>query len=194
MVHATHASNEETSGNDLFMTYRNLALLLVGALIIVLPEEGVGAGAGLGEQPGNSPGVAMTIPKHPSLNVLQEKLEVCGVNPQCGFYRDGFCATGEDDHGLHVVCAVVTQEFLEFSRTQGNDLITPRPHLRFPGLTPGDRWCLCALRWKEALIHQVAPPVVLEATHAKALEIIPLEDLKKHQAPRPEKPEPSKKK
>jgi len=115
------------------------------------------------------------------LNVLQKELVSCGKNPVTGYYRDGFCATGDDDGGVHVVCAEVTQEFLDFSKARGNDLITPMPRFDFKGLKPGDRWCLCAARWKEALENQVAPPVVLEATHAKALEFVSLDELQKHQ-------------
>lgn len=94
-----------------------------------------------------------------------------------GFYRDGNCQTGPEDHGTHVVCARVTQEFLEYSRSRGNDLMTPIPMFRFPGLQPGDKWCLCVSRWYEAYQAGVAPPVVLEATHAKALEVVDLETL-----------------
>jgi len=94
-----------------------------------------------------------------------------------GFYRDGCCNTGPQDRGLHVVCAVVTEEFLAFSKGRGNDLSTPRPEYRFPGLEGGDQWCLCALRWKEAFEAGVAPGVRLEATHEKALEVIEFEDL-----------------
>ncbi|MEM1350513.1 MAG: DUF2237 domain-containing protein, partial [Myxococcota bacterium] len=97
-----------------------------------------------------------------------------------GFYRDGCCNTGPQDRGLHVVCAVVTDEFLAFSAARGNDLSTPRPEFRFPGLTGGDQWCLCALRWKEALEASVAPGVRLEATHEKALEVLELDDLLAH--------------
>jgi hypothetical protein len=97
-----------------------------------------------------------------------------------GFYRDGFCRTGADDLGLHVVCAEVTAEFLQFSALCGNDLSTPNPAFGFPGLQPGDRWCLCVLRWKEALEAGVAPPVVLEATHISALEFVDLDDLQRH--------------
>jgi uncharacterized protein (DUF2237 family) len=95
-----------------------------------------------------------------------------------GFYRDGCCKTGADDHGSHVVCAMVTKEFLAYTKARGNDLSTPNPW--FPGLKPGDRWCLCASRWKEALDAGVAPPVVLEATHEKALKYVSLDDLKRH--------------
>jgi hypothetical protein len=97
-----------------------------------------------------------------------------------GFYRDGSCHTGPQDVGTHVVCARVTQAFLEFSVARGNDLVTPVPQFRFPGLKPGDKWCLCVLRWKEAFAAGVAPPVVLAATHEKALDFVTLADLKRH--------------
>jgi len=113
-------------------------------------------------------------------NVLGTDLEVCCTSPMTGFYRDGFCSTGGQDVGMHVVCAQVTAEFLEFTKSQGNDLSTPMPQYNFPGLRPGDRWCLCAGRWQEALEAGVAPPVVLEATHARALEVCSLEDLKQY--------------
>ena len=104
----------------------------------------------------------------------------CSLEPLTGFYRDGCCATGPDDTGRHVVCAIVTAAFLSFSRERGNDLITPRAEYRFPGLNPGDRWCLCALRWKEALEAGVAPLVVLESTHEAALRYVTMEDLLQH--------------
>ncbi len=113
-------------------------------------------------------------------NVLGGPLAPCCTAPMTGFYRDGSCHTGPQDVGTHVVCAQVTREFLDFSVARGNDLVTPVPQLRFPGLRPGDRWCLCALRWKEALDARVAPPVVLAATHEKALDFVALEDLKRH--------------
>ena len=113
-------------------------------------------------------------------NVLGGPLATCCTAPMTGFYRDGNCHTGPQDFGTHVVCARVTREFLEFSVARGNDLVTPVPQFDFPGLTPGDRWCLCALRWKEALDAGVAPPVVLAATHEKALEFVSLADLKRH--------------
>lgn len=116
-------------------------------------------------------------------NVLGTELEPCGLEPRTGFFRDGCCRTGPDDDGVHVVCAVVTAEFLAFSRAQGNDLITPAPQWGFPGLRPGDRWCLCASRWAEALEAGVAPPVVLAATHARALDWVSLDDLRRHVAP-----------
>ncbi len=113
-----------------------------------------------------------------SLNVFDEPLETCGEDPVTGFYRDGCCNTSEQDGGSHTVCAVLTEEFLDYSRTQGNDLITPRPEFGFPGLKPGDRWCLCASRWYEAEQHGAAPRVHLKATHRRALERVPLETLK----------------
>ena len=113
-------------------------------------------------------------------NVLGEPLALCGNRPMTGFYRDGCCDTGPDDQGRHTVCAQVTAEFLEFSAGRGNDLVTPRPEFGFPGLKPGDRWCLCADRWLEALASGVAPPVVLTATHEATLDIIDLADLKAH--------------
>ncbi len=114
------------------------------------------------------------------LNVLGAELQACSFDPLTGFYRDGCCRTDASDRGSHVICARVTADFLAFSMTRGNDLITPRPEYRFAGLKPGDRWCLCALRWKEALEAGVAPPVHLEATHQKALDYVSLEDLKAH--------------
>lgn len=114
------------------------------------------------------------------LNVLGEPLATCSTAPMTGFYRTGCCATGPDDRGAHVVCAQVTRAFLEFSRSRGNDLVTPAPAFGFPGLRPGDRWCLCAARWREALMAGVAPPVVLAATHERALELVDMADLKRH--------------
>lgn len=113
-------------------------------------------------------------------NVLGGELEVCCGAPMTGFYRDGKCRTGADDRGVHVVCAEVTAEFLAFTQAQGNDLSTPMPDFGFPGLQPGDRWCLCAERWKEALEAAIAPPVALAATHTKALDYVTLEELKAH--------------
>lgn len=113
-------------------------------------------------------------------NVFGEELETCSTNPMTGFFRDGCCSTDAQDLGMHVVCAEVTEEFLEFSKATGNDLSTPNPDFDFPGLKPGDRWCVCALRWKEAMDKGVAPPVVLTSTHESVLEVISLEDLKRH--------------
>ena len=113
-------------------------------------------------------------------SVLGRPLATCCRKPRTGFYRTGRCDTGPGDMGLHVVCARVTAEFLAFSKAHGNDLSTPYPDAGFPGLKPGDRWCLCAERWKEALDAGSAPQVVLEATHAVTLHIVPLEELKKY--------------
>ena len=112
------------------------------------------------------------------LNVYGEPIEECCSRPLTGFYRNGSCDTGPDDLGVHSVCVSVTAEFLEYSRSRGNDLSTPMPAYGFPGLKPGDCWCLCAERWKEALADGMAPPVKLAGTHAKTLEIVPLEALK----------------
>jgi uncharacterized protein len=114
-------------------------------------------------------------------NVLGTPLVPCSYDPLTGYYRDGCCNTDAHDHGTHVVCARVTQEFLVYSLERGNDLMTPRPEHRFAGLEAGDRWCLCASRWKEALEAGVAPPVVLECTHAKALAFVTLAQLRAHE-------------
>lgn len=114
------------------------------------------------------------------LNVLGEPLAPCSEEPLTGFFRDGCCNTSPEDLGRHVVCCRVTAEFLEFSKSRGNDLSTPHPEFGFPGLQPGDQWCLCAARWQEALEAGRAPRVVLQATHAAALKIVKLADLKKH--------------
>lgn len=116
----------------------------------------------------------------PALNILGETLEPCCFDPMTGFYRDGHCNTGEDDIGRHTVCVVMTEGFLRFSKSRGNDLATPRPEFGFPGLRPGDRWCLCAERWKEAHDAGTAPRVVLSATHIESLSVIPIGDLKSH--------------
>lgn len=113
-------------------------------------------------------------------NVLGTELAVCSTDPMTGFYRDGCCNTGGQDVGIHVVCAVMTADFLEFSKARGNDLSTPMPMYQFPGLKPGDRWCLCAARWKEAFDAGMAPQVCLEATHVSALEYASLEELQEH--------------
>jgi len=112
-------------------------------------------------------------------NVLGDELGLCGTSPLTGFNRDGCCQTGPHDAGTHVVCAQVSAEFLAFSRSRGNDLTTAVPVHGFPGLKPGDRWCLCATRWREALQAGVAPHVVLSATHEKVLEYVSLDDLKR---------------
>jgi uncharacterized protein len=113
-------------------------------------------------------------------NVLGEPLVPCSLDPVTGYYRDGCCNTGPLDIGRHVVCVRVNAAFLAFSQSRGNDLATPLPEHGFPGLKPGDRWCLCAARWKEALGAGMAPPVVLAATHEAALQLIRLDDLKRH--------------
>jgi len=117
---------------------------------------------------------------HDALNVLGTPLVPCSYDPLTGYYRDGCCNTDAHDHGSHVVCAKVTAAFLAFSRQRGNDLVTPIPEYRFAGLKPGDRWCLCARRWKEAFDAGVAPPVVLASTHVKALEFVTLAELQAH--------------
>ncbi len=113
-------------------------------------------------------------------NILGTELEPCCHEPKTGFFRDGFCRTDHHDHGRHVICAEITQAFLDFTKSHGNDLSTPQPAFNFPGLKPGNRWCLCALRWQEALEAGVAPPVILSACHAKVLAYVSIEDLKKH--------------
>ena len=113
-------------------------------------------------------------------NVLGEPLETCSERPLTGFTRTGSCETGPQDAGVHTVCARVTQAFLEFSWSRGNDLVTPVPEQGFPGLKPGDQWCICAARWKEALAAGCAPHVCLRATHARTLEIVALAELKAH--------------
>jgi uncharacterized protein (DUF2237 family) len=114
------------------------------------------------------------------LNVLGEELEPCGTEPLTGFYRDGCCSSGPEDLGSHTVCAVVTAEFLSHQQQVGNDLSTPRPEWRFPGLQPGDRWCVVAMRWLQAYEDGVAAPVVLASTHERALDVIPIEALREH--------------
>ncbi len=113
------------------------------------------------------------------VNVFGETLETCNTSPMTGFFRDGCCNTGDQDLGSHTVCIEITRDFLDFSRAHGNDLSTPIPEFNFPGLYPGDRWCLCAARWLEAYKDGMAPRVVLGGTHSRALEIIPLNLLKK---------------
>jgi uncharacterized protein (DUF2237 family) len=113
-------------------------------------------------------------------NILGTALRDCCHNPKTGYYRDGFCRAQADDIGNHSVCAVMTEEFLEFSASSGNDLTTPRPEFGFPGLKPGDQWCLCASRWTDALEAGVAPPVILESCSQAALEEVKLKDLEAH--------------
>lgn len=115
-------------------------------------------------------------------NVLGTELKCCCLKPLTGFYRDGFCQTGVDDTGRHTVCTFVTEDFLEFSKSVGNDLSTPRPEFNFAGLKEGDKWCLCALRWREAFDAGVAPKIILESTHEATLRYVSLEDLKEYAA------------
>ena len=128
----------------------------------------------------NDRGNDMAYDKDPSVNVLGGALEPCSTDPMTGFFRNGACDTCAEDQGSHTVCAVMTAEFLAYSKYLGNDLSTPRPEFAFPGLKPGDHWCLCAARFLQADHEGVAPRVRLEATHRRALEIVPLELLKAH--------------
>ena len=121
-------------------------------------------------------------------NVLGKDLEPCGTDPVTGFYRDGSCTCGPEDIGVHAVCAVMTTEFLEHQRSVGNDLTTPRPEWSFPGLHPGDRWCVVAARWRQAYDEGVAAPVVLASTHERALDVIPLGWLREHAVDVPSDP------
>lgn len=114
------------------------------------------------------------------INVLGEPLTACCFAPKTGYFRDGYCRTDDSDYGSHVVCAEMTDSFLAFSKSRGNDLSTPRPEFGFPGLNAGDRWCVCALRWKEAWQAGMAPPVILEACEQSALMVIPLAALQEH--------------
>jgi uncharacterized protein len=121
-------------------------------------------------------------------NVLGEDLEPCGTDPVTGFYRDGSCTCGPEDIGVHAVCAVMTTEFLEHQRSVGNDLSTPRPEWSFPGLHPGDRWCVVAARWRQAYEEGLAAPIVLASTHERALDVIPLGWLREHAVDVPSDP------
>jgi uncharacterized protein len=120
------------------------------------------------------------VPVTDELNVLGGALEVCGLDPTTGFFRNGCCSTGPDDLGSHTICVVVTAEFLEHQHQVGNDLVTPRPEYRFPGLRPGDRWCVVAVRWLQAYQAGAAAPVVLASTHERAVDLVPLEMLRQH--------------
>jgi uncharacterized protein len=113
-------------------------------------------------------------------NVLGSELQPCSFDPLTGFFRDGCCNSSQEDYGSHTVCAQMTEAFLAFSIEKGNDLSTPRPEYRFPGLRAGDRWCVCAGRWREAAEAGVAPPVIMESTHERALEVVALADLEYH--------------
>ncbi len=114
-------------------------------------------------------------------NVLGTELQSCCTDPMTGFYRDGYCQTGPRDYGVHTVCAIMTEEFLAYTSSCGNDLSTPNPAYGFPGLKPGDGWCLCVSRWKEAMDKGIAPPVFLEGCHEKSLTVVSLSDLKTHE-------------
>ena len=122
------------------------------------------------------------VEKADSINVLGERLAPCSQDPVTGFFRDGCCNTSAEDRGSHTVCVLLTAEFLDFSRSRGNDLSTPRPEFGFPGLKAGDRWCLCAARWREAMRAGCAPRVVLEATHEAVLQYVSLDELRTHAA------------
>ena len=122
----------------------------------------------------------MSVAGQLALNVLGGPLQECGTDPMTGFYRDGCCGTGPQDVGSHTVCAVVTAEFLAHQQRVGNDLSTPRPEHSFPGLQPGDRWCVVAIRWMQAYLDGAAAPVVLVSTHERALDVIPLEALQEN--------------
>ncbi|WP_031498746.1 DUF2237 family protein [Bryobacter aggregatus] len=117
---------------------------------------------------------------NPQRNVLGQILVPCSTNPMTGFFRTGCCETNEEDTGRHLICALMTEDFLAFSKAAGNDLSTPHPEFGFPGLKPGDQWCLCALRWKEALEAGCAPQVVLESTHHSVLQFVTMPDLHAH--------------
>jgi uncharacterized protein len=125
----------------------------------------------------------MADDREASVNVLGEPLKPCGFDPMTGFYRDGCCNTGPEDRGRHLVCVRVTEAFLTFSRAMGNDLSTPRPEFGFPGLHEGDRWCLCASRWREAWEAGAAPRVILASTHRATLSVVPLEVLEEYAMP-----------
>lgn len=124
--------------------------------------------------------MATPTPTDPVLNVLGTTLQSCCTDPVTGWYRDGYCRTEDRDRGIHVVCAVMTEDFLRYTSQCGNDLSTPAPQYNFPGLKPGDHWCLCVSRWKEAMDAGVAPKVVLTATHQKALTVVTIEELQAH--------------
>ena len=121
-------------------------------------------------------------------NVLGEALQPCGTDPMTGFFRDGCCSTGPEDVGSHTVCAVMTREFLEHQAAVGNDLVTPQPEWSFPGLSPGDRWCVVAVRWAQAYDDGAAAPVVLASTHERALDVIPIDILQQHAVDVPSDP------
>jgi hypothetical protein len=149
-------------------------------ILLTAPPKTLRSGSDSALAPMLSAAVDAILTRMPDRNVLGGELEPCGTDPLTGFYRDGCCHTGPDDLGSHTICAVVTGEFLEHQRRIGNDLTTPMPQYHFPGLVPGDRWCVTAINWLRAHRDGVAAPVVLASTHERALEIVPLEALQKH--------------
>ena len=158
------------------------ALPVVAAGLLALAGTGRAAGvAGAAMGGGNGAPATAAAARHVGeRNVLGGQLELCGTAPRTGFFRDGYCCTGTEDRGVHVVCAQVTAGFLEYTKGRGNDLSSPAPMYGFPGLRPGDRWCLCASRWAEAERAGHAPRVFLEATHSAALSIVDLDTLQKY--------------
>ena len=144
--------------------YLFIILLMVSSSIIIVAQDNQNRNYPMGEGPN----------KHAN-NVYGEPLQMCCVDPLTGFYRNGQCLTGAEDYGTHIVCAIVTEEFLQYSKSKGNDLITARPEYNFPGLKAGDGWCLCISRWLEAIEVGVAPPINLAATHEKALQYTTIE-------------------
>ena len=155
------------------------AWLSIAALLFVLPGcEAVQAGpCGLTDSCAQDESLDTTVPVE--MSVRGKPVATCSTDPMTGFFRDGTCRTGPSDRGIHTVCAEVDDRFLDFTASRGNDLRTPSTRSRFPGLVAGDRWCLCAARWLEAHEHDMAPKVYLRATHQRALEIVPLESLKR---------------
>ena len=141
-----------------------------------LTAQCVGCDEGVREGDAPNAATAMSTPR----NVLGTELQACSLDPLTGWFRDGSCRTNDMDHGTHVVCARMTEAFLAYTKSRGNDLGTPRPEYRFPGLKPGDQWCLCALRWREAHEAGLAPPVVLESTHERALQYVELDVLRNY--------------
>ena len=155
---------------------RRIFILLLGLSMLTCTQKKEGASCNPMQETNPTNTMESKTP-HRGKNVLGKELKIAGTDPITGYYRDGYCTSGAEDRGVHVVAAVLTDEFLQFSKSRGNDLITPIPAYGFPGLKANDRWCLCARRWKEAFEAGIAPPVDLEATHEKALEFVTLEQL-----------------
>ena len=166
--------HEKGRGNTQLIRYLYRAFTLIALLLAQVSD----AYAQRCEQPAHGREMRVESEQSEARNVLGSALERCGCEPMTGFYRDGFCATGSRDIGSHTVCAIMTEEFLTFTKSKGNDLTTPSPRFSFPGLKAGDRWCLCVSRWKEAFEAGFAPPVILEATHERALLVVKLEELR----------------